>query len=226
MNGIDTLLAMLYRLRAPLEQVLSDDASIIFNFPNRVANRSEREEVLLTALRSGLVRVRSDDKITLREDDVRQFITSRFSNLLPGKAEVELTGKGGALWEKKASPLWEYFVDETAARTLRGHVWIFFEARSRDWLVCVDQTLRRYGFFPGSDRRITARPNWHPVYWKTFSRGYSLGIDTGERSDSELGTRFTQGIAAANERLANTFSVLAAIWDAEWIAALLERRKA
>jgi len=219
MDQISILLSKLYRLRATVGQILSDDASMIFNLPGEAGDRSAREAALLRAVKSEIVRLRlKRDRPPNKVEFPRRVRID--SSSLPENAEVELTAKGGALWEKKARPAWDFFVDEAEPRVVRDEVWIFFEAKSRPWLTCVDQTFKRFGFFGKTENKIIALRGWHPVYWKRFSSGYSLAINTGHHVQSELGERFLQGLSAADERLSTTLSVFSGIWDARWVASL------
>lgn len=220
MDDMDVILAKLYRLRATLKQVLSEDEAAIFNLPASTRNKVARETILLKAFRQGLVRLRSENGREMNKPELDQLVATALSSHSIDKVEVKLTKLGGTLWEKRASPMWDYFLDEGAPRVLRGDVWIFFEAKSQTWLRCVDQTFKRFGFFRTNQRRIVPKRLWQPVYWKQFRLGYLLGINTGHRADSPLGERFLQGIATADGRLADTFSVLAGIWDARWVSSL------
>jgi hypothetical protein len=219
MDDIDILLAKLYQLRATVAQVLSDDAAVLFNVPDRAASRKERERTLLKALKRGIVRLRPDG--TPSWNGAKQTVptASEISELSPN-LRVELTAKGAGLWQKKAAPLWDYFIDEADPRNVHGHVWIFLEARSRPWLTHVDQTLRALGFFRANERRIVVLRDWYALYWKKFRIGYSLGINTGYVTESEHGARFLKGLSVGDGRLGDAFSVLSAIWDAKWVAAL------
>jgi hypothetical protein len=218
-NPTDTLLYKLYRLRATVQQVLSDDAAMLFNLPVDGASQSARELALLKALKAGIVGLRTEQQQQLSRGQLDRLLNSP-STFLPTNLEVELTSKGGRLWEMRARPLWDLFIDEGEPRIVDSEVWIFFEGRSRTWLASVDQTLKRFGFFTSSKRRVTVRRGWRPVYWKQFNLGYSLGINTGHNASSDLGVRFLQGIAVADQRLSNTFSVLSGIWDAKWVVSL------
>jgi hypothetical protein len=223
MKGLDQLFFRLYRLRATVQQLLSDDAAALFNDPGRKDSAS-MEKTLVSGLANGLVRLRGRDNEPLSQDDVAGVLNRGFTNSPFTDTYVELTRKGGALWEKRAAPMWKYFVDEGEPLVLRGTVWISFEARSSTWLSAVEQTLSRSGFLKSNRRKtITLRP-WLPVYWRKFSLGYCLKIDTKHHRDSELGQRFLQGIGAADERSATTFSTLAGIWDAKWVSNLNSRR--
>src|SRR5260221_5983235 len=173
MDQIDILLSKLYRLRATVQQILSDDASMIFNLPGNAGDRSAREAALLRALKAGIVRLRPEHHRSPNRAELHRIVKSYSPNHPPATIEVELTAKGGTLWEKKAGPAWDFFVHEGEPQVVRGEVWIFFEAHSRIWLACVDQTLKRFGFFRTNERRISVRRGWHPLYWKRFSLGYS-----------------------------------------------------
>jgi hypothetical protein len=219
MDDIDILLGKLYQLRATVAQVLSDDAAVLFNVPDRAANRKERERTLFKALKRGLVRLSSDGSRSSNDAKQTDLTASEISELSP-TYRVELTSKGAGLWQKKAAPMWDYFIDEAEPRNVRGHVWICFEAKSRPWLTHVDQTLKALGFFRANERRIVVLHDWYALYWKKFRLGYSLGIDTGYMTESEQGARFLQGLPVGDSRLGDAFSVLSAIWDAKWIASL------
>lgn len=219
MDDIDILLGKLFQLRATVAQVLSDDAAVLFNIPDRAANRKERERTLVKALKRRIVRLRSEGSRSGGEVKETELTASAISEL-SANLRVELTPKGAALWQKKAAPLWDYFIDEADPRSVRGHVWIFFEAKSRSWLINVDRTLKALGFFSTNERRIVVLHDWYALYWKKFRLGYSLGIDTGYPTESEQGRRFLQGISVGDGRLGDTFSVLSTIWDAKWVASL------
>jgi hypothetical protein len=219
-DSTDRLLAKLYRLRATVQQILSDEAGMLFNLPNGREDPVTEEKALLNALRRGIVRLRRENGTTLLPSEVDRILAAGFSNTASGTLLVELTAKGGAIWERKAGPMWDYFVDEADPQVIRGVVWIYFEAKSRAWLTCVDQTLKRFGFFATNEKRLRVRDNWRPVYWKRFNAGYALGVNTGHHAESERGMRFLKGIAVADERLDDTFSVLAGVWDSKWIASL------
>jgi hypothetical protein len=221
MENVDFLFAKLYRFRVALRHLLASNASARFNLPARKNESLTLEKELVLGLKRGLVGLRFPDNRKLNKAGLNQIITSgRLFDSSLGDTEVELTARGGAAWEKRASPAWDFFVDEVEPRTIRGDVWIFFEAKRRDWLVHVDQTLTRSGFFAGNERRLAALRSWRPLYWKRFDLGYSLGINTGHLGESELGKQFFEGFAIADQRLATTFSVLAGIWDAEWVTSL------
>jgi hypothetical protein len=219
-DDIDILLGKLYRLRATVAQVISDDAAVLFNVPDRAASRKERERTLLKALKLGIVRLRADGVgHSQKEAKDADPASLEVSDLSPN-LRVELTSKGAKLWEKKAAPSWDYFIDEADPRPVRGNVWIFLEAKSRPWLTHVDETLKALGFFAENERRITVLHDWQALYWKKLSLGYSLGIDTGFAAESERGARFLQGLTVGDGRLGDTISVLSAIWDAKWIGSL------
>lgn len=220
MGDIDILLGKLYRLRATVAQVISDDAAELFNVPDRASSRRERERTLLKALKLGIVRLRAEGAgNSEKEAKDTGLASSEIPDLSPN-LRVELTSKGAKLWEKKAAPSWDYFVDEADPRNVRGNVWIFLEAKSRPWLTHIDQTLKALGFFAANERRITVLHEWQALYWKKFRLGYSLGIDTGFTAESERGARFLQGLTVGDGRLGDTFSVLSAIWDAKWMGSL------
>jgi hypothetical protein len=217
LNQYDELFGKLYRLRPSVQQVLSDNSSLLFNLPDSLSNQSERQDALLNALNDGVVRLCVGGKPVAKTDDTIRLNRVARQRNLPQRARVELTAQGASLWEKGAFPAWEYFVDEGEPRVLRNYVWICFEAKSRTWLECVHQTLKRFGFFRKNEARILVLHNWHPVYWKSFDVGYSLRINTGHQVETSAGKLFLEGIAAADNRLSETFSVLANIWDAQWV---------
>jgi len=177
------------------------------------------EGALTKALKRGLVQLRRNDGAPL-ERRLSQQSQRVGVSIVPDDVVVELTTKGGAVWERKARPLWDYFVDEGEPQAVRGTAWIFLEAHNRAWLEAVNETLTSLGFFRSGERHLTRHRNWHPLYWKQLRWGYSLGINTGVPIDSERGQRFFQGLAAADERLSDSFAVLAAVWDAGWLCKL------
>jgi len=216
MNNTYLLLGQLYKLRPTLAQLLSENAADIFNQPGRSPTTNEMKRIIQKALERGIVRVDSGGH-RRRKDGERLDLASE---QLSANLRIELTPKGGALWESQASPSWDYFVDEGEPRAIRGSAWIFLTGKSRSWLQMIDDTLKALGFFRTTGRRLVVLHDWHPLYWKKLRVGYSLGIDTGHAVESQLGTRFMQGLVAGDERLANVFSVLSSIWDAKWLASL------
>ena len=223
MENIDFLFTTLYRLRPALRNLLVGDVSARFNLPPRGTGSLTLKDELVVGLRSGLVGLRLPNSRKLSKRGLEEIIDSgRLLDDSLADTRVELTAKGGAVWEKRARPEWNFFLDEAEPRTVRGHVWVSLEAKSRDWLTHVDQTLTSSGFFLGNERRLITLRSWHPLYWKRFNKGYSLGINTGHPSDSALGKQFFSGLAVADRRLSTTFSVLAGIWDAKWRAELIE----
>ncbi len=222
MENIDFLFATLYRLRPALRHLLVGDVSARFNLPPRRDGSVDLGNELVIGLKHELVGLRFPHGRKLNKRGLDEIISSgRLFDSSLADARVELTAEGGAVWERRARPEWNFFVDEAQPRTIRGSVWVLFEAKRRDWLMHVDQTLKSSGFFLRNERRLVTLRSWHPLYWKRFNKGYSLGINTGHSSDSELGKQFFSGLAIADGRLATTFSVLAGIWDAKWRAALL-----
>ena len=215
LNHYDELFAKLHLLRPSVQQVLADNSS--FNLPDSLSTQSERQNVLLNALDDGVVRLRVAGKPVAKISFIGQSDGVTQESIIPLDARVELTAKGAALWEKAAFLAWEYFVNEGEPHVVRNCVWICFEAKNRTWLECVHQTLKRYGFFRENETRIVVQHSWRPVYWKCFDVGYSLRINTGHQSETNVGKLFLQGIAVADSRLSETFSVLANIWDARWV---------
>jgi hypothetical protein len=215
-NNTDLLLGQLYKLRPTLAQLLSENSADIFNQPGRVPTTNDTKRTIQKALERGIVRVDSGGRPIRKVGQALDLASQELSANL----RLELTPKGGALWERKAAPRWDYFLDEGEPRSARGNVWIFLTGTSRTWLQVIDDTLKALSFFRRTGRRFVVLHDWYPVYWKRFRVGYSLGIDTGHAVETQLGTRFMQGLAAGDERLASVFSVYSSIWDAKWVASL------
>jgi len=215
-------LAKLYREPAKLAHVLSENASARFNLPIAEDQESKRKDTLV-ALRRGWIDV-WPPRESGRDAIESELAQGRVSGQMIADMEIGLTPRGGAAWERIAMPAWKFFFAEADPSIIKSRVWIAFEAIDRDWLLNVDQTFRRFGFFIENDRRLVRQRKWRPLYWKRPTTGYSLRIDTGSNEYDEMGKKFLRGLTFANEDLDRAVSLFSTMWDAHWVVTLRGKR--